>query len=943
MPVLYCLSPLPTLFLRFYDSSSLLNRTNDPETRDNMLDAFFASRRRPTSAAAPPPVTSAPTISPCSSESLIGMYGKQLPQSDETPYSANRSSYSPGEARKSLMAYMDSDGSYAESVRSRPVSVVLRSGDAPDLGVAGGERDQVRTTAKSAPSTNESGGGFLASVWALGRYMTATTVESTREVINDVVTLAAGFAREKRSYAASMGSSANNDDFVESDSEVEEVEEREEEELDLDYREAMDKGKSKESDYGTDLEQEAAEPSSRELPTVAIIPVSPDPASVGKVEDVSPVDTRPILDRNQSKSLTELRQESLEVATAPPRSPSLTELKDAEKDARQDDIQQMLHKETELRDAKAATTIQRAWRGSKQRETVKAETAKAEPAPVVVEEPAPPKEEEAAKAATTIQRAWRGSKQREAAKAEPTPEPTPVVVEEPAPQEEDAAKAATTIQRAWRGSKQREAAKAEPTPVDAPAPEAPEKSPLRKNSVPAENLDDSKVGEPEAVKEGVDTESKAEVKDLALETVEPQEKVAEVSAVAAEPAVAVAAAVGTEELTPTKPEDIHPAFRNPFPVSVSSSGVASDELSKPIEPEVPVAVSAPPALETAVAREVPAEEPPTPSTPTKAPSITKTQNSIERRVLTAFRRDSVRRSMSMFSSKKDKKPPNPELPNLTPSAMELTPPPTPPMTEDQASLVERPKSRMSMFSLAKKVTEEKAKESASTTKDNDSALAELSSTLASETAKDVGEGLSTQQQPGVPKKRSLISVASSYQEADRPVTSSGPLPAVTEASDPASEDPASEDPAPETPKRRPTFRPFSSSGGKSRTQSWLSGRKPKVNEQGELVDPNGDDASSIAPSVDQTPATPDQGSVKERPKFLNAMKRAQTFSLGSNRSVSSSAVSMASTTATNDEAPPSPTAGKLKGAARMRAIARASTFIGRKKEKGKGKEVAATE
>ncbi|KAF8538166.1 hypothetical protein BDD12DRAFT_910978 [Trichophaea hybrida] len=941
MPVLHCLSPLPTLFLRFYDSSSLLNRTNDPENGDNMLDAFFASRRRPTSTAAPPPVTSAPTISPCSSESLIGMYGKQLPQSDETPYSANRSSYSPGEARKSLMAYMESDGSYAESVRSRPVSVVLRSGDAPDLGVAGGERDQVRTTAKSAPSTNESGGGFLASVWALGRYMTATTVASTREVINDVVTLAAGFAREKRSYAASMGSSANNDDFIESDSEVEEVEEREEE-LDLDYREAMNKGKSKESDHGTDLEQEAAEPSSRESPTIAIIPASSDSASVDKAKDVSPVDTRPILDRNQSKSLTELRQESLEVATTPPRSPSLTELKDAEKDARQDDIQQMLHKETELRDAKAATTIQRAWRGSKQRETVKAETAEtaetAEPALVEVEEPAP-KEEEAAQAATTIQRAWRGSKQREAAKAESTPEPTPVVVEEPAPpKEEDAAKAATTIQRAWRGSKQREAAKAEPTPVDAPAPEAPEKSPLRKNSVPAEDLYDSKVVETEAIKEGVDTESKVEVKDLALETIEPQEKVAEVLAVAAEPAVAVAAAVETEEPTPMKSEDIHPALRNPSSVSVTSSGVSPDDLSKPIEPEVPVAVSAPPALETAVAREVPVEEPPTPSTPTKAPSITKTQNSIERRVMTAFRRDSIRRSMSVFSSKKDKKPSNPEVPNLTPSAMELTPPPTPPMTEDQASLVERPKSRMSMFSLAKKVTEEKTKEAASTTKDNDSALAELSSTLASETAKDAGEGPSTQQL-GVPKKRSLISVASSYQEADRPVTSSGPLPVVTEASAPTSEDPV-----PEPLKRRPTFsRPFSSSGGKSRTQSWLSGRKPKVNEQGELMNPKGDDASSIAASVDQTPATPDQGSVKERPKFMNVMKRAQTFSMSSNKNVSSSAASVASTTATNDDAPPSPTAGKLKGAARMKAIARASTFMGRKKEKGKEKAVAATE
>lgn len=321
---------------------------------------------------------------------------------------------------------------------------------------------------------------------------------------------------------------------------------------------------------------------------------------------------------------------------------------------------------------------------------------------------------------------------------------------------------------------------------------------------------------------------------------------------------------------------------------------------------------------------------------------------MERRVLSAFRRDSgMRRTMSMFSSKKDKKPSNPDLFNANQAAMvagELTPPATPPMTEDQASLVERPKSRMSMFSLAKKATEGQAKEAAPSTKDTDSALAELSSNLASETAKDAGEGSSTQQQLGVPKKRSLMSVASSYQDADRPATSSGPLPAVTEA--PSSAPETAEGPeTPDSPKRRPTFRPFSSSGGKSRTQSWLSGRKPKVNEQGELMDPNGDDAASIAPSVDQAPATP-EGSVKERPKFMNAvnaMKRAPTFSLGGKaRSVSSSAVSVASTTATNDEAP-SPTTGKPKGAARMKALVRASTFMGRKKEKGKGKEVAATE
>ena len=60
-------------------------------------------------------------------------------------------------------------------------------------------------------------------VWALGRYFTVTTVDSTWEVVNDVITLTAGFAREWRSYATSAGSLANDDDFVESDSEGDEV------------------------------------------------------------------------------------------------------------------------------------------------------------------------------------------------------------------------------------------------------------------------------------------------------------------------------------------------------------------------------------------------------------------------------------------------------------------------------------------------------------------------------------------------------------------------------------------------------------------------------------------------------------------------------------------------------------------------------------------------
>ncbi|CCX06380.1 Protein of unknown function [Pyronema omphalodes CBS 100304] len=763
-----------------------------------MLDAFFASRRRNECAAAIPPpqaLVSAPmTSSYASNESLMGMYSKQSPPVDQTPF-PNRSSYPPGEARKSLMAYMHPEFSHADAAGGRPTTVVLRSGDDnehhQDHGVIGGERAH-----KNKPAHPPVNRGFLASVWALG------------------------FAREKRSYAASVSSSVS--EYVGStDSEGESIvaEDTDVEEGLEDYDDrrpegegARDKGKARESDAGTELGMEGSEAT----PVVTIEPASPKVAP--EIENMPLEDSRPVMDRHLSKSAAELREMS------------------------EEKIKEMIRFETEQRAIDAAITIQRAWRDSQERASSRSNL-----------------------------------------------EEFPEIINDLAE-----------------------------TGDETPAPQAPEKSPLRKNSVPVPAV------EPEA-EAGKEEEKKERKEEVASDK---------------KPSIDLAAG-----------EVVVPAAE-PAPV-VEAEKVATPAASvQPIEAEETDTV--PTSLEKPASRDVAVED---------APAVDdKNSSSVERRVVGAFRRNSIRRSMSKFG-KKDKK--NPESPAVTAPAIaveELTPPPTPPMTEDQSSLQERerPKSRMSMFGLTKKLTEkdkDKKEKDKSEKKEKDSK--EPSTPRASESANT--ETPSSIPRPDLTKRRSLLSIASSYKDKDRPTTPGDSLPAVTEGSPSG------------IPKRRPTFRGFGSSSNgegndrKSRTKSWLGGRRPKLNDKGEFVidtstEPAAESTSAAAtpiePATPTTPAIPvspavasDEAGPSERPKFLNAMKKAPAFGLGGGhgRTASSSAVSTGSaaslatekTTATATE----DSSAKLKGAARMKALTRAATFMGRskkdkEKDKGKGKEVA---
>ncbi|KAI5820844.1 hypothetical protein BZA77DRAFT_367760 [Pyronema omphalodes] len=824
--------------------------------RDNMLDAFFASRRRNECAAAaaiPPPqaLVSAPmTSSYASNESLMGMYSKQSPSVDQTPF-PNRSSYPPGEARKSLMAYMHPEFSHADAAAAaatggRPTTVVLRSGDNnnehhqphQDHGVIGGERAN-----KNKPTNR----GFLASVWALGSYMTVATVDSTREVINDVVTLAAGFAREKRSYAASVSSSGS--EYVGTDSEEESIvaEDTDVEEGVEDYDDrrpegerARDKGKARESDDGTELGMAG----SGATPVVTNEPVSPK--IVPEIENMPLEDSRPVMDRHLSKSAAELREMS-EVAKN--QDSEFEGNHDAEKNPTQEKIREMIRFETEQRAIDAAITIQRAWRESQER-----------------------------------------------ANSRSNLEQFPEIVNDLAE-----------------------------TGDETPVPQAPEKSPLRKNSVPIPAVEpENEAGKQEEKKE----EQKAE---------NDKEEKKEELASDKKPSIDLAAG-----------EVVIPAVE-PEKVAAPAAPVQSIEAEE--------TDTVPTSIEKPASRDVAVED---------APAVDdKNSNSVERRVVGAFRRNSIRRSMSKFG-KKDKK--NPESPAVTAPAVaveELTPPPTPPMTEDQSSLQERerPKSRMSMFGLTKKLTEKDKKEKEkekSEKKEKDSK--EPATPRASESAN--AETPSSIPRPDLTKRRSLLSIASSYKDKDRPTTPGESLPAVTEGSPSG------------IPRRRPTFRGFGSSSNgegndrKSRTKSWLGGRRPKLNDKGEFVidtsaEPAAESTSAVAtpiePATPTTPATPvtpavasDEAGPSERPKFLNAMKKAPTFGLGGahGRSVSSSAVSTGSAASLTEKTTAAATGtttedspAKLKGAARMKALTRAATFMGRskkdkEKDKGKGKEVA---
>lgn len=256
-----------------------------------MLDAFFASRRHPTGKPSPLATTAPATTSPCSSESLIALYTptEQGPSKHHTTHRV--SVYSPGEARKSLAAYMDSD-SYS----------LMSESDARH------------------PENRQPGSGFLASVWALGTTITVCCVDTSREVVNDVVTLAAGFARERRNYAASVASSAGMDDFLEDPTakpphDVDETTR----ELEVDYPEG---------------EFEIVE--------------------IPELENMPVVDTREFSVRYRSRSREDLRELARPVLK---KTGSVSSLREAQKEARKEDIKAMLAEAQAIVDALKAAPV----------------------------------------------------------------------------------------------------------------------------------------------------------------------------------------------------------------------------------------------------------------------------------------------------------------------------------------------------------------------------------------------------------------------------------------------------------------------------------------------------------------------------------------------------------------------------------------------------------
>ena len=1026
MPVLYCLTPLPTLVLHYYDTAPITGSVRNncpPNTSDNMLDAFFAGRRRP--ACAPPPsVAGAPTVSPYTSEELIGMYTARSPVApppDGVYVPSNRSSYSPGEARKSLLAYMDAD-SYAYSdagARSRPVSVVVAKGAAPPsrdaLAAPAAASDSAASTttatngasdrlpdartprSAAAQQHQHQHQGFLASVWALGRYLSVATASSAREVVNDVVTMAAGFKREKRSYAASVGSSANMDDFVgseEGESVTEEEGDSEEEDEDSPYRpDTIDKGKSREILAG----YQPGGPSGRELargptpspPSTATETVVADhrpesetetetvvPAVASEVEAMPSADRRPMLERHQSRSQTELRPSHEEATVAPRRSPSLADLKDV----RQDDIREMLRESVTAAEAAAAAPGPVLVTELPAPEPVDAEEPTPEPAPFEIlarEEDAvpetPPKSPlrnrsasgspssshhefappEVAQAVEPVEEEEEGKVEAEKKTADEEKEEMPAAAAEAAEEAHKERTVSNLKEYSQALSSMLLNPAAHSTVVEAPETATAE---IGSSSAPAISAEALVEAPKPASIDVTDTAAPTDATDAAApidatDTAAPEGRQF--------PAAEFADTLVSSPLLPIA--EAKEEKREPVKVEESPRKISADSKVSAFT-EAGAVRTATPETKTEEKPVEKAEEKPVEKAEEKAEkaaSITNAPGGLERRKSNAFRRDTLQRSLSMFRKKdKNKSKDSNELPaatsSATTSAVELTPPPTPPHTDEQGDKgstptpAERvkPASRMSMFSTVKALKEKAAKESsAAKNADGDSAAAAPSGTPASP------------EKPELKKRSSFISIAESFR-SQRPSTSAGMLTTTKEGED-----------EPKTPQRRSTFRPFSSSGDKPklRAKTWFGGeKKPKVNDKGELVDPNAtkddgdapaspENASSIALSFTastreaSTPATPvpETPTKESKPKFFRSpsIKRASTFGLA-NRSLSSSAVSMgttdtAATDATGATATDSPT--KSKGAARMKGLVRSGTLMGmsKRKDKGKGKDSAA--
>jgi hypothetical protein len=811
----------------------------------------------------------------------MGMFSPEAVETTSPRHARSRSTYSPGEARRSLIAYLDSDSQSSYTVgTSRPASVRDFSGGG---GVPG---DKAYSKARQTTHNAESGTGFLASVLALGRYFTAVTVVgSTREVINDVVTLAAGFARERRSYAASVASSANMDEFLDDDDDDDDDQDLRRESVITDKGKRRDDDEQQQEQGGTGLAASRSAPAEERSPVIDLPVAAPAAAlaveevtrngeekyvgeivvlaeQAGEAEDVEVeddlvaveriksaeavpqletmplVDIRPHMERHLSKSFSKLRASPRQ---APRKTPSLGELSSAEKEARQADIQEMIRQASKpapmsFTEAKEASTI-----------VVDAPTNVDDIPPET-----PPKSPHRRRPSATSNHGY---------------------------QLDEVVKSDENLQSPLALSS--EAPIADVEEKDQPPVEEVQKILETKEKLAAE--DSPSITEPVAVDAEPVAEEPVAPKTVALEPV----------------AIDLAADVQpkTEETAPTISD-------------TASSKIASDDVtSRPIE-TISEASEAPP---------------PKP---------------LERRLTSAFRRDTILRSISVF--KKDKEKKAKESVNdfasivvaAASAASELTPPPTPRALsvaegQDQSSITERPKSRMSMFAFGRK--EKPSKENAASIADTtDSGLADLSATLASSSAAQSHLPDTAQEVQG---QSSLISVSSSAQIP--PPMSSTPR---TDAA--AEENSAAKDDEPKTPvRRRSTFRAFSTSAAstKSRTQSWFSTRKLKTNEKGEFIDPGNDDntdAGSVAPSATEAPSTPTKTpSIKEKPKLFRTptlgLKRPTTSSSGISKTSEVTGIMATDRT----ETPKTPS----KAATRMKGLVRA-TFIGsRKKDKGKAK------
>ncbi|KAI5779789.1 hypothetical protein EDC01DRAFT_633696 [Geopyxis carbonaria] len=966
-----------------------------------MLDAFFAGRRRPSGT---PPVTSAATVSHPyhDSEHLMEIYpGSRppLPRSNDS-YASNRSSIAAGEARKSLVAYMDSD------------SYSYTSGAGGGSSRPGSRRGTVTQHHRDG---HPPGSGFLASVWALGRYFYVSCVDSSREVVNDVVTLAAGFQRERRStYAQSMGSSANIDDFTEEEagetgagqrrraSTVAGVADEEGRFRDRDgattttaaaaTREALltadGKGKLREEAAPRDdssSQQPAhqhyageASAAARQEPAMdfqfvnyddaavrdeekandvagsageagevaeaeAEVPVAAATATVvPEIENMTPTDERPLLSRHHSKSRSNLRTSTEAAIPTARRVRSLSEMRDADKETRKEEIKAMLAQATSI---------------------VKALKTKT-PSPSSTPPAVPPKSEERSIPSPLSLAA---SPKAEVPAAPQTPE-RKMLRRSSVSSARSSAHGFPLDEVSLRQRPQSHYSftspvdeadddKAEPAVEEKKAPEA-----VPEERKPSADLQDYS----RALSSMLLNPSKAEpVRDddsiVAASTIEgtPTPSVTVTAPVReiADPLNAKGEEVeaALEKKTETVEAVPEPSVASPAPVAEEAAQKLVEQPATPVPAPIEVDTTEPP-IEAESVTVTPEPATPVKAESSKAPSVKST--SMEKKVINAFRRDSIRRGMSVFTPKKKSKD-SPDAPDTD----VLTPPPTPPASapaapEDGGSISERPpnKSRMSgVFSFNRKNKEFKEVKDADATSASsskmerrgsvgaESALADMSKELAADTVK-----------PTLQKKPSYVSLASEHRDSGplSPVVevaspkfpteepksepaiiadTSAALDPVTKVASPTPTDATDDDPR-RKPLRRPTFKnAFSSSSSPDKTSrraSFFGGKKDKDKD---VVTPEMPDTASVAPS--ESPSAP-KNAVRPSATPEKASRRASFFGGKKDKDiVMPDMPDTASVAASESPSAPATARNAVSSSETPEKISRRASFFGGKKDK----------